>query len=67
MTATVAPNLLTYTETALITTGQTYFYQVTATNAIGEGALSGGIYAMAAQVPNALSVPKKVAASPIFV
>jgi len=63
----VPPTQFTYTETAQITTGSTYFYQVTAVNAIGEGALSGGIFAIAAQVPNAPAAPTKVAASPVFV
>jgi hypothetical protein len=67
LAASVPPTSLSYTETSAITTGQTYLFQVTAVNAIGEGTISAGISVMAAQVPSQPAAPFKVAASPIFV
>ena len=67
LAASVPPTSLSYTETSAITTGQTYLFQVTAVNAIGEGTISSGISVMAAQVPSQPAAPTKVAASPVFV
>src|SRR2546422_7130341 len=49
---TTLGNVLTYTDSA-VTNGQTYFYQVTATNALGESAKSSEVSA----IPNAPSPP----------
>ena len=44
-------NLLTYTDTFLLTNGQTYYYVVTAKNAIGEGPISNEVNATPTSVP----------------
>ncbi len=57
------PNVLSYTDSA-VTNGQTYYYQVTAVNAVGEGPRSNEASATPASGQTVPSPPRQLSASP---
>jgi len=60
--ATVGGTVLTYTQTGL-TNGQTYYYQVSANNSVGEGPKCDAVSATPAAVPTAPEAPQSLAAT----
>ena len=57
------PNVLSYTDSA-VTNGQTYYYQVTAVNAVGEGPRSNEASGTPASGQTVPSPPRQLSASP---
>jgi len=57
------PNVLSYTDSA-VTNGQTYYYQVTAVNAVGEGPRSNEASATPTSTQTVPSPPRQLSATP---